>query len=526
MDLELDPSLLPQITSLLSKTSYTPSDFSFLKSLPPSIFKQIIETLPPESTSKILEFLQTPFTIKKKRPPPTKTLKPTPFLDKFYAKGMFKHLWLEDVKRVHQAILPFSTNETPKQAEFPQQMTLASFEKKPNFLQILCKMAYVFGEPLKDNYLLCQRLLEGIKAIIKVLFDKQVLLKVFSNNPRKKDHKTFKKQAFHQYLTQLFPIEHKRFSLVKESSKFIFSHEKEGLEESFANEEEENPKKNEKEENKCIFDKNNEEFEFVNARIDSMTQEEYLEFSYCRSLNFLSLGREAFLELLGFDSLQESFLKDIKISVLSYEIEFLNYVLCRVTKRLIEKAIIGINGKLGIIKDSIQIKDFEEVLTQEIKGISLKVKKYINKRTSIEEKAFRIFTKEFWAFEYEKILEAFNTRIKLFKRSDEEFFVKKNEELKEDFGLDLISIWKNIKGYQKYWFQRIIAENQLKNMGNNEENLCFLNEYARFLHEKVKNKEEKLNFGGFFKEWFLLKIQGGSKDKIVKKTQKLESIFD
>ena len=539
MSVDSNPELFSQVSSILRKKDISPPDFDFLKSLSPSTFQSIIEQFPPESSSKILDYLQRDYMKKpkekpKEKPPPSLN---TSHWENFYAKGMFKHLWLEDVKKIHKTILPnFQTNEflqkeenLPKEfhaknTEFPNKLSLQFLEKKPNFIEILAKMIYVFGEFRQDNFRAAEKLLEILKKTLEILFDRNVLSKILNQKPKKKQKKLLKKQLFHDYLTHLFPKEYKKFSEVKEASKKLFSAEI--LSELEENESQETfpliPDKNQ--------EKSNLEFEFVNARIDSMNQQEFLQFSYCRSLNFLSLGRDAFLELIDFKAWHEAFLSEVKIPQLFYEIEFLNYVFCRICKEIIEKCIKKMNnGALVSIKNSIPIDKIEEEGDFQLKGLKLKVKKYLQQKVSIEEFAYKLFVKEFWVFEYEKILEVFNTKIKLSNNKGD--FAINNEEIKEN-SIDIHLLWSKMKSYQKYWFQRIIAERQVKALLNKSENnlekIDFLNEYAVVLYERLKGKRD-MDLGYVFKEWFLLKIQGANREKNLGSSgvgKRLESIFD
>lgn len=531
MEIEHNSNIFSQVSSLLSKKAFTSSDFAYLKSIPPSEFEQIIEKLPAESTAKILEYLKNePSDSIKKPKSSTKSSKnkpqkiePSPFLEGFYAKGMFKHLWLDDVKKIHQSLLPTAQNTTniqfsEKKPEFPSQMSLETLEKKPTFLNILCKMAYVFGEPRQDNVFCAQKLVETVQKTIGILLDPHVLSRIFSIQNKKTQKKLHKKQIFHQYLQGLYPLEYKKFSQVKEASKTAFPENFVESEES----EEDSMIFVEKSSTKDEKTSENKDFEAINLRIDAMTQEEYIEFSNCRSLNFLSLGKETFIDFIGFKKIHEDFFKDLRIMHFYSEIEFLNYILCRLVKNIVENSVRKLNnGTLNPLKISLPLDIVAEMADNELMSLSLKVKKYIKKKTSIEEKAFKLFAKEFWTFEYDKILSVFNTKIKLLKQNEDEFSIH-DEEKQGVSSLNAQQIWKSMRNWQKYWIQRILAESSIKkNLKEQHQNI----EYFNYLYEKMKENED-IDKGSTFKEWFLMKIQGVSRAKPVKKTQKLESIFD
>lgn len=534
MEIERNSNLFSQVSSLLNKKTFTSSDFAYLKSIPPSDFELIIEKLPQESTAKILEYLKNDPSDSIKKPhsfnkPPknnTQKIEPSPFLEGFYAKGMFKHLWLEDVKKIHQSLLPTVQNNTKievseKKPDFPSQMSLETIEKKPTFLNILCKMAYVFGDPRQDNMVCAQKLLETVQKTIETLLDSHVLSRIFALQNKRPQKKLHKKQIFHQFLQGLYPLEYKKFSQIKElSSKTVFP---ENFVESEESEEdsmifiEKSPTKEEK----TI---ENKDFEAINLRIDAMTQEEYIEFSHCRTLNFLSLGKEAFIDLIGFKKIHENFFKELRIMHFYSEIEFINYILCRLVKNIVESSVKKINkGTLHPLKISLPLDIVGEMADNELISLSLKVKKYIKKKTSIEEKAFKLFSKEFWTFEYDKILSVFNTKIKLLKQNDDEFSIHE-EEKQGVASMNAQQIWKSMRNWQKYWIQRILAESSIKKNKNLKESPQNI-EYLNYLYEKMKENEE-IDKGSAFKEWFVMKIQGVSRTKPMKKTQKLESIFD
>jgi hypothetical protein len=107
--------------------------------------------------------------------------------------------------------------------------------------------------------------------------------------------------------------------------------------------------------------------------------------------------------------------------------------------------------------------------------------------------------------------------------------IKINDEKKDENDIDPVIIWRNMKGlYQRYWFQRILAENQVKVMRKQGKSSDFVNEFAEFLYEKTKDLEnlENLDFGFVFKDWFLKKLKGPNNFPIKEYKQKLESIFD
>lgn len=539
MEIEPFSSAFNQVCEILNKKNLTASDFDFLKSIPTSKFQEIIERLPADFTTKILDYLKNDKipedSPKKSSTNQAKRIKkpsanPSPFLENFYAKGMFKHLWLEDVKRIHQSILPTSNlnRDFPEShPEFPSQMKLEILEKKPTFVNIVCKMIYVFGEPKQDNYVCAEEILENLKKMIEILLDPQVFSKAIVHNSNKKSKKIKKKQGFHQYLLELFPVEYKKFSQVKEASKAAFPG---NLPDDFEEKDSESIIYSSSEENsrKELKPVNSEEFDFINSRVDKMKEEEFFEFSYCRSLNFLSLGRENFIEFINFRKIQENFFKELKIVHFYNDIEFINYILCRLVKRIVENAIRKINkGALIPLQKSLRLEDIKEISEHEVMALNLKIKKYIKQKTSIEEQAFRLFSKEFWIFNYDSVLNVFNTKIKLLKHKDKdnEIYIGEEEEKSEISSVDLQNIWKNMKSYQKYWMQRILAENQVKLCLKNNKSANFTNEYAIFLWENLKSNEN-LDKGFLFKEWFLMKIQGNQREKNNKKSLKLESIFD
>ena len=532
----MEPELIPKISSILSQKSLTPSDFAFFKSLPAPVFEKAIIDLPPESTAKILDYMQNsisntqiPIKIREKHPKKP-SAKPTesvpPFLEN-YNRGMFKHLWLEDVKKIHRAILP--TGENSKLEDFPEKLSLnhqTTTEKPLSFVNIIEKMIHVFGEPRKNNHVLALKSEEIIKKFLKILLDPQNLCKLLVIKQQKKTRKMVLKRLFSNYLKSLFPKEFKRFSEVKEASKLVFASD--FIEESEENDQElldfaenlsDEPEKDFK------IDPNKEEFDFLNARIDVMSQEEFLEFSYHRSLNFLSLGREAFLDFLEFDNLRANVFKELKPAQLGQEVEFLNYILCRVLKEAVESSIRSINsGTLKPLQYSIPLTLFEEKADSEVIGLKLKLKKLLAQKTSIEEKAFRLFLKEYWLFDYHKVLEGFSTKIRLVKSNSRECTLHEGRKQDDNDEEDPTAIWKNMKGlYQKFWFQRILAESQVKRFIKTGISGNFVNDFAKILYEaQVENWEADASL--VFKEWFMGKILGNNQNKKV--SLKLESIFD
>ena len=441
---------------------------------------------------------------------------------------------MEDVKKIHRSILPSGEKpETTKLEEFPQRLSLtnqSNTEKTLSFITIIEKMLHVCGEPRKDNRLLASKMEETLRKFNKILLDPQNLQKIFTFKQKKKTRKLAIKRIFTHYLKALFPKEFKRFSEVKEASKLVFSSD--FMTETQESDHElldfvENLSETDQEARKSL-DSNKEDFDFLNLRIDSMSQEEFLEFSYHRSLNFLSLGKEAFLDFIGFKNISEAFFKELKVVSFSFEIEFLNYILCRIVKEIIENSIKSMNsGFLRVMKTSISIEIFDEKAEFEVIGLKLKIKKLLAQKSSIEEKAFRLFMKEFWLFDYQETLEVFNTKIKLLKWNSHE--IKINDEKKDENDIDPVIIWRNMKGlYQRYWFQRILAENQVKVMRKQGKSSDFVNEFAEFLYEKTKDLEnlENLDFGFVFKDWFLKKLKGPNNFPIKEYKQKLESIFD
>lgn len=454
---------------LLLKKSLDPSDFDFFKQMSPSIFQKLIESSPEASSLKILDFFV------------TNSMQKNP-----------KNCWLEPVREIHKSLFHSKPNK-------PIQLSLT-----PSKYTSLEKMLYAFGDYRIPDSQSVEKVNQGLVSLIDTLLSDLILSKIFKKNPKRNTHNL---EALHRYLKFMFPKEEFIFYSIKTATKTITSIP-----------DKDDESENEEEEKEFVennSEKEKESIKFAEERTDLMDEQQFIEFSECRTINLMSDGKEKYLNLIKFDKWKH-WLDKCKYGRVFRELEFINFVLCRLLKEIVELAIYEKCGKLQIQNNYIQPFYYESAFDKIQDKLIVKNKLFLKKKLSFEEKALKLFEDEYFKNGFNEI---YGTKVRLVRKNNGEIdFLNRLEEKKEMESAR--EIWLGFKHEKKYWIKRIIAEEFVRNCKN--EKPVFPNEYSNFLWNK--HKIEKINdFSSIFKEYLLGKI-GFKTSKV--SCGKLESIYD
>ncbi|KAM3146450.1 hypothetical protein pb186bvf_001419 [Paramecium bursaria] len=215
---------------------------------------------------------------------------------------------------------------------------------------------------------------------------------------------------------------------------------------------------------------------YMKARIESMNRREFVKFMEMRSKTFLT--NKQFKKFADPHEFGVQFQESLNL-------KFLNYCLCKLIKKILQRIIKG--GKQVIEEADLKKQGYEL-----IQKYILRAKKYALQDRKLAKMAYNLFMREFKVEGYEAF---FSLKIKLSKNAViTESQVNPQEE------------WRKMGVLRQRWIDRVKAEKQLKQKFIKKKDIVPNNQYTQYLLDKIgdqKYENAKEMFPTYFKSYFI-----------------------
>ncbi|CAD8078947.1 unnamed protein product [Paramecium sonneborni] len=236
--------------------------------------------------------------------------------------------------------------------------------------------------------------------------------------------------------------------------------------------------------------------EYMKARVEQMPSQEFIKFMELRSQTFIH--HKGFKQFIDPHNYGQNFIECINL-------KFLNYCLCRVIKRIIQKVMQFEQPQKQVFQ--LSEDNLKKYGYQIIETYKIRAKKYALQDQKLNQMAYKLFLLEFCTQGYDAYFQS-------------KWILKKNGQLSSNQEVRAQEEWEKMGNIKQKWIDRVRAEKQVRQKLVKQKEIIPNSPYSKILLQRVGNKtyeQAKSEFSTIFKEWFI---------HLKRVTEEIDSIYD